>query len=1062
MKLLPTTYALRRLLRQRLVSASVALGIALAVALGVAVPLAVNALAALGLQATLAALPPLGHDIQLIRSGEAFELGFQRRVANALGEMVGETYTAGYSPQLSAQGQREGESYPIILRFQEGLIEHSEVSGKLPEAGPLRAFRGEEPSCERLSPIEALLSERQIQMSGLRVGDRLCIDGRIPLTISASFVPRDTNERYWQGDARPERGVILQGGPSGGDPVYVLIIPREDFIEIGRFFDPTRSVYLYRAAMRTELINLDSVASVTERLRLFRTQITTAQPRPLLITGIDRAITTYNTRFQLLQSGLVTLVLGVITLALVYVVLVGALATEQQSAETAILRSRGASQAQIVGNQVSQALALAVPGLLAGIAFGALLHALIGQTDLFRRLGGSGGLPWRMTSRDALLPLSILLVAVVGLLFSARPALRQSLVTLRQTRARPPGRAGLQQVQADALVLLLALLGWWQLRRYGGTLTTSLDGTPRFNLLILSAPILMLLGGSLLFLRLFPFVVRVLGVALSQRPGIVPALSSWQLARNPRSYGRLVLLLTLTVGLGVYAQATSKTIGREQLRHALETAGSDVRVPLAPETDTEALLQSLPTTAHTFLAGLEANVLVQTGTVQGQQGALTLLGVEGSALSTVLAQSGSTNGELLATLRTMGAGTAPPLGIALPPGATTLGVDAKGVSQDVHVFAKVVGLNGSREVELGTPGTDWQTLQATVPADLEPPLALQSLIARPASGGGGPAVNSLSFDDLQAQVGTQMVMLNDFDRREDWAAARPPSSRATLAAEALTRTGSGSGVSLGFRPLTSERWAALVFNVEATLPVYAAPFPGSAPAATGSTLWLDAGGRKFDVVVQGQIARLPGMDDDRRTLLVAQSKRLEAIVTYGLPTTIAPTELRAALRPGAQFTPPQNAVTKEAALLAELADPLANGVRVILLLGFASAAVLSVVGFLTHAALTLRARELELAVLRAIGLSPRQLLLLIAAEQAFLLSGGLVAGVVVGLILSISTRPFLRVVAGELSATGTAVDWPGLVLLAGSLILALTLALVLLLAAVRRRGMFRALRLGEA
>ncbi|HSH78228.1 MAG TPA: hypothetical protein VLA19_06820, partial [Herpetosiphonaceae bacterium] len=234
MRLLPTTYALRRLLRQRLVSASVALGIALAVALGVAVPLAVNALAALGLQATLAALPPLGHDIQLIRSGEAFELGFQRRVANALGELVGETYTAGYSPQLGAQGQREGEAYPIILRFQERLIEHSEVSGKLPEARRGRAFRGEEPSCERFSPIEALLSERQIEMSGLRVGDRLCIGGRIPLTISASFAPRDTNERYWQGDARPERGVILQGGPTGGDPVYVLIIPREDFVEIGR------------------------------------------------------------------------------------------------------------------------------------------------------------------------------------------------------------------------------------------------------------------------------------------------------------------------------------------------------------------------------------------------------------------------------------------------------------------------------------------------------------------------------------------------------------------------------------------------------------------------------------------------------------------------------------------------------------------------------------------------------------------------------------------------------------------------------------------------------------
>ena len=1062
MSLLPTTFTLRRLVRQRMVTVSLVIGITLAVALGVVVPLAVNALSALGLRTTIAAMPPLGHNIQLIRTGEPFNLAFENRVSNQLGDLVGESYTVGYSPILGAEAEQASGAYPVILRYQERLEEHSVLSGPAPEPRSRAAFRRERLNCSTFEPIQALLSEHQLELSGLRVGNRLCVGGMIPLTISASFHARDRQERYWQGDLRPEVGTVVSGGLGAGDPIFVLMLAREDFAEIANFFDPTRHVYLYRAAMRTELINLDTVATVDERLREFRTQLNSTHPRPLLITGIDRVISTFNTRLQLLQSALVPLVLSVITLALVYVVLVGALATEQQNAETAVLRSRGASQLQVFGSQVNQALIVAVPGLVAGAVAGAVLYWLLARTELFRLLGSEQVLPWRLTANDARLAGLILLVAVAGLLLAGRPALRQSSVTLRQEMARPPRRPSLRQLQGDVLVGLLALLGWWQLRRYGGSLTASFDGTPRFNLLVLSAPILMLLGGSLLFLRLFPFAVRGLGLLLSRRPGIVVALSAWQLARNPRPYGRLVLLLTLTVGLGAYAQTTSRTIAREQLHQALDTAGADVRIPLTSESDAPALLAGLPATAHAFLTRLDGSVFEQTGSMQEQQGTVTLLGVDGGALSTVLAQSGSTDQALLATLRTVGAGTAPPLGIQIPPGATALRVAVKGAAENVLISAKVVGLDGAREIELGRPGEDWQTLEARLPQDLQAPLAVQALIAQPESQGGGRSPQGISFDDMEALVGSQAVMLDDFDDPQRWDHAAPRSGQTTLVLETRARPGRGYGVRLGFGSLPPGSWATVFFRTDATLPVYAMAYPGSTPARTGSTLRVGVGTRQFNVAVQGQIERLPGLAEERRTLFVTHRGRLAAVATYGLPVGIPATELRVALRPGAEFTAPQDAETKAAALLAKLADPLSNGVRLILQLGFACAALLSVVGFLTHAALSLRAREVDLAVLRAIGLSPRQLLLLVAAEQGFLLGGGLVAGILVGLLLNVATRPFLQLVAGDLSTAGAAIDWPGLALLAGSLLLALTLALGLLLGAVRRRGMFRALRLGEA
>lgn len=185
-------------------------------------------------------------------------------------------------------------------------------------------------------------------------------------------------------------------------------------------------------------------------------------------------------------------------------------------------------------------------------------------------------------------------------------------------------------------------------------------------------------------------------------------------------------------------------------------------------------------------------------------------------------------------------------------------------------------------------------------------------------------------------------------------------------------------------------------------------------------------------------------------------------MTYGLPTTLPPTELRLALAPGSRFTPPANATTKEAALQTQAADPLGSGVQIVLLLGFMCAIVLSVAGIVTYAALSLRARQIELAVLSALGLSSREITLLIAAEQGFVLGGGVLAGTAVGLVLALTTRPFLQIVTGSVATTPVLFDWAALLLLVAAIVAALVIALLLLLVHLRSRGLIRTLRLGEA
>jgi predicted lysophospholipase L1 biosynthesis ABC-type transport system permease subunit len=81
------------------------------------------------------------------------------------------------------------------------------------------------------------------------------------------------------------------------------------------------------------------------------------------------------------------------------------------------------------------------------------------------------------------------------------------------------------------------------------------------------------------------------------------------------------------------------------------------------------------------------------------------------------------------------------------------------------------------------------------------------------------------------------------------------------------------------------------------------------------------------------------------------------------------------------------------------ADPMALGLRSATLLSFFVAISLSLVGFGTQFVLSARQRQGSLVVLRALGVSPRQLYGSLLLEQALLVLSGLVLGTLLGLLL---------------------------------------------------------------
>jgi len=148
----------------------------------------------------------------------------------------------------------------------------------------------------------------------------------------------------------------------------------------------------------------------------------------------------------------------------------------------------------------------------------------------------------------------------------------------------------------------------------------------------------------------------------------------------------------------------------------------------------------------------------------------------------------------------------------------------------------------------------------------------------------------------------------------------------------------------------------------------------------------------------------------------------------------------------------------------EMKRPERQGLFGFLSVGFAAAALLTVLGFLLYAFFSFRRRFIELGVLRAIGLSVSQMTVLLAAELAVLLLVGVIAGTLLGAIASELFIPFLQVGAGPAARVPpfvVIIAWPTILRIYGLMGLLFVITLFLLAVLLLRMRIFQAVKMGE-
>ena len=147
-----------------------------------------------------------------------------------------------------------------------------------------------------------------------------------------------------------------------------------------------------------------------------------------------------------------------------------------------------------------------------------------------------------------------------------------------------------------------------------------------------------------------------------------------------------------------------------------------------------------------------------------------------------------------------------------------------------------------------------------------------------------------------------------------------------------------------------------------------------------------------------------------------------------------------------------------------LSDPVALGNIGSLSLGFVAAAIFAGLGFVISAVVSARERMTEFALLRALGLSPRQLLRWMTLENGILLAISLIGGTLLGLALSWLILPLISVTQQATRVfpeVAVIIPWTTILLLELGVLGILVGVIGVLALVLRGIGLGSLLRLGE-
>ncbi|HEY7024097.1 MAG TPA: ABC transporter permease [Candidatus Limnocylindrales bacterium] len=1108
--------SLRRTRADWPIVAAAALITLLATVLFAAGPIYSSAAALAGLRRTLADAPATDTSVQISLYGapdyvEGVDNQEQSYLQAALEPLSAELVRDGQAAATLALPAAPGVQTHdrAAFGFLDGLSNHAHLTqGAWPASG------------NASDPLQVVVLDAVASALNLSIGDHVTLTASnvgktapVPVQIVGTFAVNDPDDPYWYGEDQLTTGIVQSGsdrvlGPFLTTPIGVLQNPALTAIHMQ-----------WRAFPDFRGLTVDNVAAIHSQLDALpgRVQATTtgslavATGLPDILGAAEQSLLVSRTEVLLLMAQLAVM-------AAYAILLTASLLVDHRRVETALLRSRGTGAGSIAFLAFAEGLLLVVPAVLIAP------WLAVAQTTILAVAGPLADIGLKIEPTVTVDSYALAAAAgVICLALLVLPAFlsARNLTSEERDLSRQETRTIGHRLGLDVALLIVSVIALWQLRLYGAPLTRTVQGSLGFDPLLVAAPAIGLLAGAILALRVLPILAAVFERLVNRGREIVASLGSRQLARRPLRYTRTALLLMLALALGVFALSYSATWSDSQQDQAAYQAGADVRATVARGATTAPMLHA----DYAAVQGVEQAMPVERikSGVTLAKGSVDLLALDADSAASIVTfradEASQSLDQLMGALRTDR--PAPTL-VALPPDTSYLQITSV---VDISEIAQLPDFSSNSDE---TTPIDPSTLTgvtatasaivrdahgllyrvASAPAPVADSAASIVLPLSPASTAGqgqpgtgkldGPfQIAGLEFDltlpndtiTTDARIGVTGVSAGT-DAAGPWAAV-PVEGWSARLGMGRSKPDSVGAVSLDGMVVTIDNDGGLVLFGGAPagrfifIPSDLDSFDGAVPVVANSAFVNTTGtgmGQSVDVTIDGISRKLSiagtvdsfPTTDPTHPLLVFDQPTLDLLRLQATATARPVDEWWLSVAPGTALqvadtlqASPFNStevVSADARTRSLSTDPVALGIIGALLLGFVATGIFALVALVVSAAVSARQRRTEFALLRALGLSGRQLSGWLWLENASVVVVSLIAGTIIGVVISLIALPFITVTQQATTPVpGVLVQLPWDRILALDIVVlaALVIAVGVLAFALRRIGVGSILRLGE-
>ena len=465
------------------------------------------------------------------------------------------------SPVVSDIKRDDAEDMTLSLSAMTGLTDHAKLV-----AGEFYSESGLSDD----GAIEIIVPQSTMTGKGLLIGETLTFktlktaDGEdITIKVTGVFTGSRSDDFYFQ--ENPERmfdtcmmnpKLFSEMFTGDNSKYYNIAVNFYDMLD-------------YKSVSASQVGNINSVTAYLCEKSAYKSVIKDPAYQSILEE--------YEFKRIRITTTLTILQIPVLVLLAAFLLMISGQMYEMERNEISVIKSRGSSRGQILLLYVYQGLFLTVLGAAAGIPLGAFFARILGSTRNFLEFDLSRSLNVVYTKETFEYALVAMLITLLSISIPAIKHSKVSIVNLKQQKAIK--KKSLWEILfIDVLLIGVSLYGFYSFRKSMGDISTTVLSGESLDPLLYVSSSLFIVGCGLFFLRIQPYIVKLIYLIVHKFCGPAGYISFMENIKNGRKMQLIMLFLIMTISLGMFHATVARTILENAVENTDYLDGADVIV----------------------------------------------------------------------------------------------------------------------------------------------------------------------------------------------------------------------------------------------------------------------------------------------------------------------------------------------------------------------------------------------------------------------------------------------------------------------------------------------------